>query len=187
MPSWWQYSQWLHCKNVMAILPLYLYGLAKPWPRQVIWSRPSYQSGLSMIIFDYCCASLDLVRYNIVLFVVTGDWWWWGWCCIFIINSISREDHLSGGGSRPSYWGWMDVFRPHYLYLNGKLKYSTKYWHNINTNTPQQSNLPSSTSQLDFSFEKFPPNYSGLNYLSPSPPQPLFKQRDHQSSVTPWL
>ena len=173
MPSWWQYSQWLHCKNVMAILPLYLYGLAKPWPRQVIWSRPSYQSGLSMIIFDYCCASLDLVRYNIVLFVVTGDWWWWGWCCIFIINSISREDHLSGGGSRPSYWGWMDVFRPHYLYLNGKLKYSAKYWHNINTNINHTTaaQLAIINFSIRFQFWKISPKLfrTQLPFPQPSP------------------
>ena len=35
--------------------------------------------------------------------IVGGDGDWRGWCCIFIINSISREDHLSVGGSRPSY------------------------------------------------------------------------------------
>ena len=35
--------------------------------------------------------------------VCEGVDWRGSSCCIFIINSISREDHLSGVGSRPSY------------------------------------------------------------------------------------
>ena len=104
-----------------------------------------------------------------------------GWCCIFIINSISREDHLSVGGSRPSYWGWMDVFRPHYLYLNGKLKYSAKYWHNINTNINHTTaaQLAIINFSIRFQFRKISPKLFRTQLPSPSHPQPLFKQRDH--------
>ena len=85
---------------------------------------------------------------------------------LLIINSISRQHHLSVGGARPNYWGWMDVFRPHYLYLNGKLKYSAKYWHNINTNIKHSSETNSSALLLYIS--KISPKLFRTQLLSPS-------------------